>query len=49
MEFKRVPVKTGFREEGYIQVEPLTSIPPEARIVMKGAYFIRAEGLKNSD
>ena len=49
MEFKRVPVKTGFREEGYIQVEPLTSIPPEARIVMKGAYFIKAEGLKNSD
>jgi cobalt-zinc-cadmium efflux system membrane fusion protein len=46
-EFKKAPVKTGFREEGYLQVELLTAIPADARIVTKGAYFIRAEGLKD--
>ena len=48
-EFKRVQVRTGFREEGFIQVELLSPVPPNARIVLQGAYFIKAEGLKNAN
>jgi cobalt-zinc-cadmium efflux system membrane fusion protein len=44
--FFKVPVKTGFKEMGYIQVEPLTAIPSEGRVVIKGTYFIRSEELK---
>lgn len=47
--FYRLPLKTGFREDGYVEAEPLSPLPAGARIVMTGAYFIRAEGLKNAD
>ena len=47
--FKKALLRTGFREDGFIQVEPLTAIPAGARIVIKGTYFIKAEGLKQEE
>jgi cobalt-zinc-cadmium efflux system membrane fusion protein len=47
--FKKALLRTGFREDGFIQVEPLTAIPAGARIVVKGTYFIKAEGLKQAE
>jgi cobalt-zinc-cadmium efflux system membrane fusion protein len=47
--FNRLPLKTGFREEGFVQVEPLTKFPAGARIVVKGTYFIKAQGLKDQE
>ena len=46
--FFRLPLKTGFREDNYIQVEPLTMLPAGARIVNAGTYFVKAEGLKKA-
>lgn len=48
-EFFRLPVKTGFREEGMVQVEVLAPLPAHARIVVKGTYFIHSESLKSSE
>jgi cobalt-zinc-cadmium efflux system membrane fusion protein len=47
--YKKIPVRTGFKEDGYIQTELLQPLPPGARIVIKGAYFIKAEGLKQGE
>jgi cobalt-zinc-cadmium efflux system membrane fusion protein len=48
-EFFRLPVKTGFREEGMVQVEVMAPLPAHARIVVKGTYFIQSESLKSSE
>lgn len=47
--FTKVSVKTGFHEDGFIQVEPLTPIPEYARIVIKGSYYIKAEGIRQME
>lgn len=47
--FFRLPVRTGFREENSVQVQPLAPLPTEAKIVVSGTYFIRAEGLKAAE
>jgi cobalt-zinc-cadmium efflux system membrane fusion protein len=48
LKFRKLNVKAGFREDGFVQVEPLQEIPAGARIVTKGTYFIKAEGLKQA-
>jgi cobalt-zinc-cadmium efflux system membrane fusion protein len=48
LKFRKLSVKTGFREDGFVQVEPLQEIPAGARIVTKGTYFIKSEGLKQA-
>ncbi len=47
--FYRLPLRTGFKEDKYIQVQPLFQLPEGARIVVKGTYYIRAAGLKARD
>lgn len=49
MRFFRLPVSTGFKEDGFIQVTPLTPLPANAEIVTSGTYFIRAEALKQTE
>jgi cobalt-zinc-cadmium efflux system membrane fusion protein len=40
--FKRIEVKTGTSQLGYIQVTPLETIPTGAKIVIKGAYYLQS-------
>lgn len=47
--FIRIPVQTGFREDGFIQVTPLKAIPAGMRIPVKGTFFIKAQGLKQAE
>ncbi len=49
MRFRKIPVKTGFREDGFIQVTPILPVPAGARIVVRGTYFIKAQGLKQEE
>lgn len=44
--FRRVEVKTGTSQLGYIQVTPLQKIASDAKIVLKGAYYIQSHLLK---
>ncbi len=44
--FRRVEIKTGTSQLGYIQVTPLTKVAPDAKIVLKGAYYIQSHLLK---
>jgi membrane fusion protein, heavy metal efflux system len=40
--FKRVEVKTGTTQLGFIQVTPLQEIPTGAKIVTKGSYYLQS-------
>lgn len=46
--FKRVEVKSGVSQFGYVQVTPLEKIPLEAKIVLAGAYYIQSHLLKTA-
>jgi RND family efflux transporter MFP subunit len=41
--FKRVPVAKGTSDVGYTEITLLQEIPKEARIVVKGAFFVSAK------
>ncbi|MBN2172720.1 MAG: efflux RND transporter periplasmic adaptor subunit [Bacteroidales bacterium] len=49
MTFHRFNVITGYVEDGYIQVEPVEQFPENAKVVLKGVYYIKAEIMKNSE
>jgi cobalt-zinc-cadmium efflux system membrane fusion protein len=49
MTFHRFDVKTGYVEDGFIQVEPIEKLPDQAKIVIEGVYYIRAEIMKNAE
>ncbi|MDP1817773.1 MAG: efflux RND transporter periplasmic adaptor subunit [Leadbetterella sp.] len=40
--FKRIEVKTGTTQLGFVQVTPLQEIPARAKIVTKGAYYLQS-------
>lgn len=40
--FQRIEVKTGTVQLGYIQVTPLQTLEADAKIVLKGAYYIQS-------
>lgn len=42
--FHKVLVKRGAAGDGYIAVEPQESLPANAAIVLKGAYYVSAQG-----
>lgn len=44
--FQRIEVKTGTAQLGYVQVTPVQQLPPDAKIVTKGAYYIQSHLLK---
>ncbi|MNU89337.1 Cobalt-zinc-cadmium resistance protein CzcB [compost metagenome] len=45
--FQRIEVKTGTKQLGFVQVTFLQSIPSDAQIVLKGAYYIQSHLLKS--
>lgn len=45
--FQRIEVKTGTAQLGYIQITPLQELPADAKIVVKGAYYIQSHLLKS--
>ena len=45
--FKRIEVKTGTTQLGYVQVTVLQELPAHAQIVLKGAYYIQSHLLKS--
>ncbi|UUC44771.1 efflux RND transporter periplasmic adaptor subunit [Flavobacterium cerinum] len=44
--FRRVEIKTGTSQLGYIHVTPLQKVASDAKIVLKGAYYIQSHLLK---
>lgn len=42
--FRKVLVKKGATVDGYVAVEPQESLPTNAAIVLKGAYYVSAQG-----
>ncbi len=46
--FRQVSVRIGASELGYTEVKPLTALEPDARIVIKGAYYLLSELTKGS-
>ena len=45
--FQRVEVKSGTMQLGYVQVTPLQNLEKDARIVLKGSYYIQSHLLKS--
>lgn len=46
--FYKMPVKTGAYADGYVAVEMLETLPPGAKIVLKGAYYLSAQSTESS-
>jgi len=42
--FHKVAVKIGASDKGFVAVSPLESLPADARIVVRGAYYVSAQG-----
>ena len=47
--FRRMEVTTGFSEGGYIQIFLSEPMPADARVVVKGSYFVKSEELKQRE
>lgn len=41
--FEKTAVKTGVAELGYIQVTPLKQLPANARVIIKGAFYLESK------
>jgi cobalt-zinc-cadmium efflux system membrane fusion protein len=41
--FKKLPVSTGYNEDGFVQVSFPDPLPGQARVVVNGGYYILAE------
>ncbi len=46
--FKRIEVKTGVMQFGSVQITPMQEIPKQAKIVIKGAYYLQS-AMANSE
>ena len=46
--FKQVPVRTGASELGYTEVVLLSELPANAKVAIKGAYYLLSELTKGS-
>jgi cobalt-zinc-cadmium efflux system membrane fusion protein len=43
LDFERIPVAKGTTDVGYTEITPLKDIPADAKVVVKGAFFILAK------
>lgn len=41
--FKKIEVKTGISELGYIQITPLEKLPADVRLVIKGTFYLQSK------
>ncbi|MBN3034593.1 MAG: efflux RND transporter periplasmic adaptor subunit [Bacteroidales bacterium] len=48
MIFQRINLTTGFDEGGFVHVTPAMPLPENARIAVKGSYYIYSQMLKNA-
>lgn len=46
--FKQVQVRTGVSDQGYTAVTPFEHLPPDAKVVVSGAYYLLSELTKGS-
>ncbi len=46
--YRQVRVRTGASELGYTEIVPLSGLPMDARVVIKGAYYLLSELTKGS-
>jgi cobalt-zinc-cadmium efflux system membrane fusion protein len=42
--FKKIKVQKGGVTDGYVAVSPMEALPEGAKIVLKGAYYVSAQG-----
>jgi membrane fusion protein, heavy metal efflux system len=47
--FRKVVVKTGATDGGFVAVSPAEALPADARIVVKGAYYVSAQSAEIGD
>jgi cobalt-zinc-cadmium efflux system membrane fusion protein len=47
--FKKVPVTVGAMNETFVEVKPLEALQKEVQIVLKGAFFVAAQGKVGED
>jgi cobalt-zinc-cadmium efflux system membrane fusion protein len=47
--FHRFDLKTGYVEDGYINVKPLNELPENAKVALTGVYYIKSEILRNTE
>ncbi len=47
--FRKIPVLKGVSDLGYVEVNPLEALPPNAEIVVKSAYFLMAQSKKGEE
>lgn len=45
--FQRIEVKSGTTQLGFVQITPVQELPADAKIVVKGAYYIQSHLLKS--
>jgi cobalt-zinc-cadmium efflux system membrane fusion protein len=45
--FQRIEVKTGTAQLGYVQITPLQTLPDDAKIVVKGSYYLQSHLVKS--
>lgn len=46
LKFKKIPVMVGITDLGFVSINPLTSLPDSAMVVVNGAYALSAEMVK---
>lgn len=46
--FQQIKVSTGASDMGYTEVKPIDQVSPEAKVVIKGAYYLLSELTKGS-
>lgn len=46
--YRQLAVRTGASDLGYTEITPLSELPKNARIVIKGAYYLLSEATKGS-
>ncbi|MGI9160882.1 MAG: efflux RND transporter periplasmic adaptor subunit [Saprospiraceae bacterium] len=42
--FRKIPVRIGASDGGYVAIYPETPLPEKSKIVIKGAYYVSAQG-----
>ena len=46
--YKQIPVTKGVSDVGFTEIKPLAEIPPNAKVVIKGAYYLLSQQTKGS-
>lgn len=47
--FKKVPVTVGATNDAFVEVKPLEALPDGSQVVVKGAFFVAAQGKVGED